>query len=170
MVRLYRGQTPAIGHDLSKSESSSTGKCLFWWRDLNLVYECVIKWYKQALMTDLVKMILLVIFGASTLPNRGKHVTQQGQARYPDWADFISCLCPKCLSKSDHWVVCFMTAFIITDNVNMWCRCVPRLRQGHWLNTEWQYQGAYSVHLPAAMDKNLNTDDTDTDLALQWFF
>ena len=49
----------------------------------------------------------------------GKHVAQQGQARYPtwqarypDWADFISCLCPKCLSKSDHWVVCFMTAFL----------------------------------------------------------
>ena len=45
-------------------------------------------------------MILLVIFGASTLPNRGKHVTQHGQARYPKWADFIYILCPKVYHES----------------------------------------------------------------------
>ncbi|KIP58354.1 hypothetical protein ST42_01735 [Prevotella pectinovora] len=45
-------------------------------------------------------MILLVIFGASTLPTWGKHVTQHGQARCPKWADFISCLCPKVYHES----------------------------------------------------------------------
>ena len=76
-------------------------------------------------------MILFVLFWASTLPTWGKHVTQHGQARCPKWADFISCLCPKSLSKTGHWVVFFMTAFIITDIVITWWRCVHGLRQGH---------------------------------------
>ena len=45
-------------------------------------------------------MILLVVFGASTLPTWGKHVTQHGQARCPKWADFISCRCPKVYHES----------------------------------------------------------------------
>jgi|GEM_PF-6143480 len=52
-------------------------------------------------------MILLVVFGASTLPTWGKHVTQHGQARCPKWADFISCLCPKVYHESGiRWGVC----------------------------------------------------------------
>ena len=30
----------------------------------------------------------------------GKHVAQQGQARYPKWADFIYNLCPKVYHES----------------------------------------------------------------------
>ena len=30
----------------------------------------------------------------------GKHVAHMGQARYPEWADFISCLCPKVYHES----------------------------------------------------------------------
>ena len=55
-------------------------------------------------------MILLVVFGASTLPTWGKHVTQHGQARCPKWADFVTSLCPKVYHESViRWCVCFMT-------------------------------------------------------------
>ena len=60
-------------------------------------------------------MILLVIFGASTLPNMGKHVAQHGQARYPEWADFISCLCPKVYHESGiRWGVCFYDRLLLS--------------------------------------------------------
>ena len=52
-------------------------------------------------------MILLVVFGASTLPTWGKHVTQHGQARCPKWADFVTSLCPKVYHESGiRWGVC----------------------------------------------------------------
>ena len=53
-------------------------------------------------------MILFVVFGARTLPNMGKHVTQQGQARCPKWADFITSLCPKVYHESVIWWCVFL--------------------------------------------------------------
>ena len=60
-------------------------------------------------------MILLVVFGASTLPTWGKHVTQHGQARCPKWADFISCLCPKVYHESGiRWGVCVYDRLLLS--------------------------------------------------------
>ena len=64
-------------------------------------------------------MILLVVFGARTLPTWGKHVTQHGQARCPKWADFVTSLCPKVYHESGiRWCVFYDSLLLIAQTLH----------------------------------------------------
>ena len=92
-------------------------------------------------------MILLVVFGASTLPTWGKHVTQHGQARCPKWADFISCLCPKVYHESGiRGGVCVYDRLLLSLILSLRGGVVSMVcgrdtNQKKW-NTDWFFHGS----------------------------